>query len=375
MSNNNKKTYFISGGGTGGHIYPAFTVVEKLLKEEDTEQIYYIGNPKNLEYEIVQKYPQIKFLPVDVSGMPRKLSLQMPKWAIQFFFAYLKAVSYLKKYKPDAIFTTGGYVSAPIVTAAITMKKPYMIHDCDSVPGLVSKLAAPKAQIVSVAFESSKKILKSNNIIFNGNPVREAFFTLTKEEARERLEIPQDKKVIFAMGGSQGAKTINTAMISLLKKLSEEMGYFVILQTGKKNYEEVVSELERTYAEYNQNKNLIVKPYFDEMVYPLKASDVIIARAGSLSLTEIIQCHLPSILVPYPYAAQDHQRKNAKEMCEKGVSLYLEDSECNEENLLAKIKEILDSQDKFADMVEKTKELAKNNPTEEIVRQLKSTIK
>lgn len=375
MSNNNKKTYFISGGGTGGHIYPAFTVVEKLLKEEDTEQIYYIGNPKNLEYEIAQKYPQIKFLPVDVSGMPRKLSLQMPKWAIQFFFAYLKAVSYLKKYKPDAIFTTGGYVSAPIVTAAITMKKPYMIHDCDSVPGLVSKLAAPKAQIVSVAFESSKKILKSNNIIFNGNPVREAFFTVTKEEARERLEISQNKKVIFAMGGSQGAKTINTAMISLLKKLSEEMGYFVILQTGKKNYDEVVSELEKTYAEYNKNKNLIVRPYFDEMVYPLKASDVIIARAGSLSLTEIIQCHLPSILVPYPYAAQDHQRKNAKEMCEKGISLYLEDSECNEESLLTKIKEILDSQDKFADMVEKTKELAKNNPTEEIVRQLKSTIK
>lgn len=375
MSNNNKKTYFISGGGTGGHIYPAFTVVEKLLKEEDTAQIYYIGNPKNLEYEIVQKYPQIKFLPVDVSGMPRKLSLAMPKWAIQFFFAYLKALSYLKKYKPDAIFTTGGYVSAPIVTAAISMKKPYMIHDGDSVPGLVSKLAAPKAQIVSVAFESSKKTLKSNNIIFNGNPVREAFFTVTKEESREKLEIPQDKKVIFAMGGSQGAKTINTAMISLLKKLSEEMGYFVILQTGKKNYDEVVSELEKTYAQYNQNKNLIVKPYFDEMVYPLKASDVIIARAGSLSLTEIIQCHLPSILVPYPYAAQDHQRKNAKEMCEKGISLYLEDSECNEESLLAKIKEILDSQDKFADMVEKTRELAKNNPTDEIVKQLKSTIK
>lgn len=375
MSNNNKKTYFISGGGTGGHIYPAFTVVEKLLKEEDTAQIYYIGNPKNLEYEIVQKYPQVKFLPVDVSGMPRKLSLAMPKWAIQFFFAYLKAVFYLKKYKPDAIFTTGGYVSAPIVTAAITMKKPYMIHDCDSVPGLVSKMAAPKAKIVSVAFESSKKILKSNNIIFNGNPVREAFFTLTKEDARKNLEIPQDKKVIFAMGGSQGAKTINTAMISLLKQLSEEMGYFVILQTGKKNYDDVVLELEKTYAEYNKNKNLIVKPYFDEMVYPLKASDVIIARAGSLSLTEIIQCHLPSILVPYPYAAQDHQRKNAKEMCEKGISLYLEDSECNEENLLVKIKEILNSSEKFADMVEKTKELAKNNPTEEIVRQLKSTIK
>ena len=374
MSNNNK-TYFISGGGTGGHIYPAFTVVEKLLKEEDTAQIYYIGNPKNLEYEIVQKYPQVKFLPVNVSGMPRKLSLAMPKWAFQFFFAYLKALSYLKKYKPDAIFTTGGYVSAPIVTAAITTKKPYMIHDCDSVPGLVSKMAAPKAKIVSVAFENSKNILKSNNIIFNGNPVREAFYTLTKEEAKISLEIPKNKKVIFAMGGSQGAKTINISMVNLLQKLSEEMGCYVILQTGKKNYSDVVLELEKVYPNFKENNNIMVRPYFDEMVYPLKASDIIIARAGSLSLTEIIQCHLPSILVPYPYAAQDHQRKNAKEMCEKGVSLYLEDSECNEETLLGKIKEILDNSSIFESMVAKTKELAKNNPTEEIVKQLKSTIK
>ncbi|MCD7740302.1 MAG: glycosyltransferase, partial [Candidatus Gastranaerophilales bacterium] len=160
------KTYFISGGGTGGHIYPAFTIVDKLLEEKDTKKIYFIGNPDNLEYEISKKYTEVKFLPVKVSGMPRKLSLQMPKWAIQFIFAYLKAISYIRKYNPDAIFTTGGYVSAPIAMAAITLKKPYMIHDCDSVPGLVSKIAAPKAKIVSVAFECSKHILKSNNIIY-----------------------------------------------------------------------------------------------------------------------------------------------------------------------------------------------------------------
>lgn len=372
MSNN--KTYFISGGGTGGHIYPAFTVIEKLLKENDTEKIYYIGNPKNLEFEIVQKYPQIEFLPVNVSGMPRKFSLEMPKWAIQFFFAFLKARKYIKKYKPNAIFTTGGYVSAPIVTAAISMKKSYMIHDCDSIPGLVSKLAAPKAKLVSVAFESSKKILKSKNIIFNGNPIREAFFTVTKEEAKNRLNIPQNKTVIFAMGGSQGAKTINSAMVNILKVLSEEMDAFVILQTGKKKYNDVVIDLETTYPEFKNNENIMVCPYFDEMVYPLKASDLVIARAGSLSLTEIIQCHLASILIPYPYAAQDHQRKNAKEMCEKGVALYLEDADCNGESLLNKIKEIINNKEKLHLMREKARELAKTNPTEEIVKQLKSTI-
>lgn len=370
MSNN--KVYFISGGGTGGHIYPAFTVVEKLLQEKDTEKIYFIGNPKNLEFEIAKNYPQVEFLPVDVSGMPRKLNIALLKWCFQLLKALFKARSYIEKYKPNAIFTTGGYVSAPIVLAAITKNKPYMIHDCDSIPGLVSKIAAPKAEIVSVAFENSKNILKSNNIIFNGNPVREAFFTLTKENAREKLNIPKDKTVIFAMGGSQGAKTINTAMTRLLKTLVEDFNAYVILQTGKKNIDEVTIELEEIYPDYKNNKNILVQPYFDEMVYPLKASDIVIARAGSVSLTEILQCHLASILVPYPYAAQDHQRKNAKEMCEKGVSLYLEDAECNEENLLFKIKEIMSQVD---NMSEKAKELAKNNPTEEIVKQLKSIIK
>lgn len=372
MSN---KKYFISGGGTGGHIYPAFTVVEKLLKENDTEIVYFIGNPKNMEYEISKQYPQIKFLPVNVSGMPRKISFNLIKWGFQFCFAYFRAISYIFKYKPDAIFTTGGYVSAPIVTAAITLRKPYMIHDCDSIPGLVSKLAAPKASIVSVAFESSKNILKSKNIIFNGNPVREVFFNISKEEAKNKLNIPQDKTTIFAMGGSQGAKTINIAMINLLKTLSENFDFYVILQTGKKNYDNVISEIEKIYPDYKYNKNILIRPYFDEMVYPLKAADIVISRAGSLSLTEIIQCHAASILVPYPYAAQDHQRKNAKEMCEKGISLYLEDEDCNEENLLNKIKEITENNHKLTEMRNKAAQLASTNPTQEIINQLKSIIK
>lgn len=374
MSNNNK-TYFISGGGTGGHIYPAITVVEKLLKEIDTEKIYYIGNPNNLEFEICKKYPKIEFLPVNITGMPRKISLSAIKWIFQFLSAYRKAIKYIRKYKPDAIFTTGGYVSAPIVSAAMALKKPYMIHDCDSVPGLVSKMAAQKAEIVSIAFESSRKVLKSKNIIFNGNPVREAFFTVTKEEAKEKLNIPTNKKVVFAMGGSQGAKTINDTMVKILKTLSEEMNCFVILQTGKNKYNDVVLELEENYPEFKNNENIIVRPYFDEMVYPLKATDLVIARAGSLSLTEIIQCHLASILIPYPFAAQDHQRKNAQEMCEKGVSLYLEDADCNENTLLKMIKDVIEDEKILNKMQEIAADLSQKNPTEEIVKQLKSTIR
>ncbi len=370
-----KNIYFISGGGTGGHIYPAFTIVEKLFQDPNTDKVYFIGNPKNLEYEISKNYPQVEFLPVNVSGMPRKLNISFFKWSIELFKAYLQAISYIKKYKPDAIFTTGGYVCAPIILAANTLKTPYMIHDCDSIPGLVSKMAAPNAKIVSIAFENSKKILKSNNIKFNGNPVREVFFNVTKDQARQKLGIKANQKVIFAMGGSQGAKTINNSMCKILKTLSQNNDYYIIIQTGKKNIDEVKNTLEQIFPQYKEKENILIKPYFDEMVYPLKSCDIVISRAGSVSLTEIIQCNAVSILIPYPYAAQDHQRKNATEMKEKGISLYLEDSDCNEENLLNNINQLLLNENIFNLMQEKTKEFSGKNPAQEIVNQLKSIIK
>lgn len=369
--NERKIVYFISGGGTGGHIYPAFTIAQKLLKDKNS-RVYYIGNPENLEFEIVKKNPDIEFLGVNITGMPRKLSFSFFVWMYKLIISFFKACFYIKKYKPDAVFATGGYVSAPIVSAAAFLKTPYMIHDCDSVPGLVSRLAAPKAQIVSAAFESAEDVLKSKNIKINGNPVREEFFTITKEEARQRLNIPKDKKVIFAMGGSQGARTINTAMTGIIEALSVQLEAFVILQTGKKNYEDVLEALEKIYPDYKNNKNIIVQPYFDEMVYPLKASDIVIARAGSLSLTEIILSETASILVPYPYAAQNHQYKNALEMRRKGVSLCLEDKDCTTDTLLKMIKEL--DNEKTEQMKKAAKELIKANPADEIIKQLKSLV-
>ena len=361
-------TFFISGGGTGGHIYPALAVADKLIKDNNT--VYYIGCRSNLEYEISKQYSNLVFLSIDFSGMPRKISLKFISWLMQLIISWLKCIYYIKKYKPDAVFASGGYVSAPVIFAAKTLKVPYMIHDCDSAPGLVSKIAAPGAAIVSAAFESSKKYLKSKKIIINGNPVRDIFFSLTKTEAREKLNIPPDKKVIFSMGGSQGAKTINTAMTEILKQLAEEKNFFVIMQTGGKNYDEVMQALEKIYPECRNNKNIIIRPYFDDMAYPLKSADIVVSRAGSLSLSEISQCCTPAILVPYPYAAQDHQRQNAKEVCSRGSAVYLEDSECTGANLLDKIN-LLDDKT-LENMRAAIKNTAEKNPADVILKQLKS---
>ncbi len=364
-----KYTYFITGGGTGGHIYPAIAIAEALRKDETTKDIYYIGNPNNLEYGIVKK-AHFKFLPIKVSGMPRKIGWDFIKWGIELELANWKALYYLWRFKPDAILGTGGYVSAPALMASNLSKTPYMIHDCDAQPGMVSKFVAPMAKQVSLAFEDSASYIRSNNISINGNPIREQFKTLTKEQARQNMNL-ENKTTITIMGGSQGAKSIDDATIQCLKQIFEKYDVQVIFQTGAKHYENTIKALEEVYPEFEHNKNLVIKPYFDDMVTALKATDIAISRAGSLSLSEICACGIAPILIPYPYAAADHQRKNAKSLLNKNACLYLEDKETTGETLLEKLDELLSDPEKLALTQANTRALAKLDATQTIVEQLK----
>lgn len=366
---NKKYTYFITGGGTGGHIYPAIAVAQALRNDETTKDIYYVGNPKNMEYDIVKKLG-FKFLPIKVSGMPRKISFSFLKWGIELELANWKALYYLWRFKPDAILGTGGYVSAPTLFASTLSKTPYMIHDCDAQPGIVSRFVAPMAKTVSLAFEDSAHNIKAQNVHINGNPIREDFKKITKTEARENLSL-ENKTTICIMGGSQGAKSINNAAVECIKQIFEKYDVQIIFQTGAKHFEDTISNLAKIYPEYEQNKNLIVKPYFDDMVTVLKATDIAISRAGSLSLSEICACSIAPILIPYPYAAADHQRKNAKSLLNKNACLYLEDSETDSENLMKKLDELLSNSEKLSEIQQNTSNLAKLDATEKIVEQLK----
>jgi UDP-N-acetylglucosamine--N-acetylmuramyl-(pentapeptide) pyrophosphoryl-undecaprenol N-acetylglucosamine transferase len=176
------------------------------------------------------------------------------------------------------------------------------------------------------------------------------------------------------MGGSQGAKSINDAAVEILKELSLKYNLQIIFQTGKKNYEQVFSQLKEVYPEFEQDKNIIFKSYFDNMVEVLKASDISIARAGSLSLSELCACGIASILIPYPYAAADHQRKNAQFMVDKRAALYLEDADTTKDTLLIAIEQLLDNPEKLNTIQQNAFALAKLDATKEIVSQLKSII-
>ena len=357
--------FFITGGGTGGHIYPAIAVAENLKGDE----IYYIGNPKNLEFDIVSQ-KEYHFLGINIHGMPRKICFDLLKWIIQLSIAVLKCCYYIKKYKPDAVFGTGGYVSAPALMACRILNVPYMMHDCDAQPGLVTRKLSKDAKCVSVAFECACNSISNDNCKVNGNPIRSAFKDLSKEDARKSLGL-KDKLTLCIMGGSQGARSINNAAVETLRSFSKDYDLQIIFQTGKKNYERVLEQLIRIYPEYEIDSNIIIRPYFEDMVSVLKASDIAVSRSGSLSISEICASAIAPIFVPYPHAAADHQRKNAKFMVEKNAGLYIEDNEINENTLKAAVLSLVNDRQKLEQLQKNSFALAKLDGTEKIVEQLR----
>ncbi len=369
MKQQDKSKIFITGGGTGGHIYPAVAIAEALKNEYE---IFYVGNPRNLEKDIVAQ-KGYRFLPVCVQGLPRKATLDLINWCTKLVISVLKAIFYILKYKPIVVFGTGGYVSAPALLAAKILNVPFVMHDCDANPGLVTRKLAPFASSVSLVFECAKSVVKNKNICINGNPLREEFKTLSKEEARKNLGL-DDKLTIAFMGGSQGAKSINSAACEILKKLSKEFNAQIIFQTGKKKFEDVIEKLETFYPEYKDDKNIVVRPYFDDMVSVMKASDIAVSRAGSLSISELLASGVATIYVPYPYAAADHQRKNARFMEENGVGLYLEDADVCPQKLLELLVSLIQNSDRLYQIQQSASKMAKLDSVASIVQQIKNVL-
>lgn len=368
MTENSDKKYFVTGGGTGGHIYPALAVADTLTQRG--AKVYYVGNKRNMEFELAAK-KGYKFLHVSVSGMPRGLNPKFFVWGVKLVKAIIRSVRYIKKYKPNAVFATGGYVSAPMIFACRITKTPYMMHDCDAMPGLVTRKLSKRAKYVSLAFEKAKKFIPNKHSIVTGNPIRESFKTMSKNDARAEMGL-DNKITLCVMGGSQGAKSINNTVIQLIKEFSQELNLQIIFQTGKKNYDAVIEQLRHFYPTFEQDNNLTIRPYFDNMIAVLKASDIVISRAGSLSLSEICASDVAPILIPYPYAAANHQRVNAKSLLEAGACVYIEDGELEPNKLRKTVVELLNNPIKINYLKQNSSHLAKYEAAKEITDILQS---
>ena len=369
MSEVYNSIYFVTGGGTGGHIYPALAIADALTAEG--AKVYYVGNKRNMEFELASK-KGYKFLHVSIKGMPRGLNPKFFIWGVKLVKAIIRSVRYIKKFKPKAVFATGGYVSAPMIFACIFTKTPYIMHDCDAMPGLVTKKLSKRAKYVTLAFDKAKKYIPNKHTVVTGNPIREEFGVMTRSLAASNIGLDSRKLTLCIMGGSQGAKSINNSTIELLKEFTQELNLQVIFQTGKKNYDDVLERLRQIYPAFEQDKNLIIKPYFMDMISVLKSSDIVISRAGSLSISEICASGAAPILIPYPYAAANHQRINAKYLLEVGACIYLEDKDLEPNKIREAVVSLVENPVKMNYLKQNSSHLAKFDATKRIVELLES---
>ncbi|MBY0403682.1 MAG: undecaprenyldiphospho-muramoylpentapeptide beta-N-acetylglucosaminyltransferase [Cyanobacteria bacterium] len=328
----------LTGGGTGGHIYPALAVGEALLKEPSVGEVHYIGNDISIERDIVPQHG-LPFHSIHFHGMPRKIGFQWVQWLFELNKAIHEAKKILKAIGPDAVFGTGGYVSAPVLMAASQLKIPYGVHEPDAFPGLVNRTMAKGAAFTTSAFSETQKRLQTKAFFHTGNPLRGNILNLwgdhriSKQEALGQLGLAWDfqKPVLIVLGGSQGARTLNKAIVEALPTLLNELNFQVIHQTGAKLFEETWQNLPEGLKE---DTRYCIRPYYEEMWLNLAVSDIALCRSGSLTLSEMYLAGLPTVLVPYPFAAANHQLKNAEASAQAGASVLIEDSACNAETII-----------------------------------------
>ncbi len=351
----------LAGGGTGGHLFPALAIADELKRRRAQAEIMFIGTNKGLEAKLVpERGYQIRFL--EVRGFRRRLDLRN-----LFFFCYLakslrQAKTILEEEKPDVVVGTGGYVSGPPLRVARKMKIPILIQEQNSYPGVTTRLLAHKADRVFLAYDESKKFFRrQDNLEVVGNPVRPDLVRIGTSQAKKALNIDESKKVVLILGGSQGSVAINQAVLDGLSQLEGHNWLQIIWQTGNKDFERVKSILR------DKKLPITAVPFIQEMAAAYAACDLIISRAGALTLSEITIVGKPAILIPYPFAAADHQRKNAETLVKAGAAEMILERDLNGVNLVQRILNSLRDESKLKAMSVESKRLGKPEALDRIV--------
>lgn len=340
----------LTGGGTGGHIYPAMAVAEVLKQQSDIEDILYIGAKGHSE-ERLAKEAELRFIGLSVSGLPRKISSKLLSWPIEFLSAVMQARAILQEFKPTVVLGTGGYASAAPLVAALSLKIPIAIHEPDAYPGIANKMIAPWSNLASLGMEKAADRINSNKgkIVVNGNPVRQGFVQRrSRQSACVVLGLNPEYRTILITGGSQGAQAINNTIANCLKDLlSLDPPVQIIHQVGEKNLQEYKESLDKSIRD---EPRYYLRAYFEDLSLPLACADIAIVRAGAMTIAELSVMGVPAIFIPYPYAAANHQFHNAKYLESKGAALLIPQANLNSQLLMEKLTAILSNPHTLADM-------------------------
>ena len=358
----------ISGGGTGGHIFPAIAIANAFRERHPDAQILFVGAQGRMEMTRVPE-AGYKIIGLWISGLQRTLTLSNLLFPVKLVVSYLRAAVIIKRYKPHVVIGTGGYASGPIMIAATRFRIPALIQEQNSFAGLANKQVAEKASKVCVAYEGMEKYFPKDKIVLTGNPVRKDIISVAekKEKARMHFGFEMNRKTLLIIGGSLGARTINESILSGIDKLMDAQVQ-VIWQTGKGYYETYRAQLIKFDL-----RRIRVQDFVREMDLAYAAADVVISRSGALAVSELCIAGKPVILVPSPNVAEDHQTKNAMALVEKDAAIMVADKDARGRLVDDALKLLFDEQ--LADRLKvNIKKLARPHATEDIVNEIEKLI-
>ncbi len=362
----------ITGGGTGGHIYPAIAIADEIKRKDPGSEILYIGNKIGLEKDIVPRFGyDMRF--VAAKWIDRRNILKIADTGFHTLRGILQSRRIMKKFKPDAVIGTGGYVCFPVIYAAHGFGARCYIHEQNAFPGMANKLLERFADKIFLGFgEAGSYFKEPQKHVVSGNPVRNDFFEVNREKARTELGIPVESFVIFVFGGSQGSEAINHAVLDLTCAVDAKENMYLIFATGTMYYDEMIEKMKNLGME-NESR-IRLRPYIDDMARCISAADIVIGRAGALSVAEICTVGRASILIPSPNVTGNHQFFNAKAVADKGGALLIEEKNLTAEKLAEAVLKFEKAPDVLLEMGEKSRTAFPVNGAETIYESIKEDL-
>ena len=358
--------FILSGGGTGGHIYPAIAIANELKLRFPDCEILFVGANNKME---MQKVPQAgyKIIGLWIAGIQRRLTFDNSLFPLKLISSLLKSRTIIRDFKPNVVIGTGGFASGPLLRVAAIAEIPTVIQEQNSYPGITNKWLSRKANKICVAYENLEQFFPENKIVMTGNPVRQDLIAIKgkRQEAIDYFKLADDKKTLLILGGSLGARRINQLIAKELVNFSSQ-NVQIIWQCGKLYFEE--------YKHYNENKNVQVLAFIDRMDLVYAAADIVISRSGASSVSELCIVGKPVIFIPSPNVAEDHQTKNAKSIVDKNGALMIKEIELDTQ-FNTVFNNLLNNEKEQNELSENISKLAKTNATKDIVDEIIKLIK
>ncbi len=358
----------VTGGGSGGHVYPAIAIADKFREKDPSGEVIYIGYLDGFEKRVVPK-AGYELKEIDTRWVDRSSIKELALTAFHVGRGIVQARKVLKEFKPDVIIGTGGYVCFPVIFSGHRLGIPCYIHEQNAFPGLANRQVEKYVKKVFLGFEEGGKYFHDQSkLVYTGNPVRSSFFNADKAEARKKLGFKEDDFVVLSFGGSLGAEAINELALSLTEEMNGKEGQALVFGTGRQYYDDVMNEISRRGIEVSDNIRIL--NYIDDMESYIASSDLIISRAGALSVAETLVSGKPSILVPSPNVTGNHQYHNAKAVADRGGAILIEEKDIDPEEIKRIVREVSSDPQKLMNMGRSAREIAPDSATDIIYEEV-----